>query len=292
MCMKKFALILSIIICLFLFTGCASSNVLVKENHDGSVDIYYMVNLKVESLLESNDITQSDVNDMKAKIESKSAEIIAKCRATYNFNLNKYYSIGIISAQQKANLVGKMNVYTGWEGYAYVVKFNFANNDAYKIYTNYADSAKTEPIKTEGFFVTKYSTIAVNPLGTPTEILGGKCIFEYFNNLKDNYLNAHFSADVVEKFPKLTMTYSFISTSARVHSDADEKVLTTAGYLHTWGIDESNYSREIEIYSLSANPAVWYLIAITLTMWFVAIYLIVIYFKKPKTKINNLSFDI
>lgn len=289
--MKKLALFFTLILTLFLFTGCASSNVLVKENSDGSVDIFYSVQLEVSKLLEDGDIEESDVNQMKSKIETKSSELIARCRAEYNFNLNKYYNNGSITKEDRNKLVKQFNVYTGWDADLYLVKFSFDSAKAYNIYVDYGINLNISTSTEKGLFINKNVKKVVNPLGRKRNELGGECVFKYFNDLKNDYINSHFSAEVAEKFPKLVMSYSYLTPSSKIHSDADEKGFTSVGYLHSWEIDENNFTKEIEFYTLSVNPAVWYLLALTIVFVFVAIYLVVIYFKKPKNKINS-GFDI
>lgn len=291
MCMKKLALFFTLILTLFLFTGCASSNVLVKENLDGSVDIFYSVQLEVSKLLEDEDITESDVNQMKSKIETKASELIARCRAEYNFNLNKYYSNGAITKEERNKLVKEFNVYTGWNSNLYLVKFSFDSAKSYKIYVDYGTNLNINTQTEKGFFVNKNIQKSINPLGRKRNELGGESIFKYFNDLKNDYINSHFSAEVAEKFPKLVMSYSYVTPTSKIHSDADEKDFTNVGYLHSWEINENNYTKEIEFYTLSVNPATWYLLALTIVFVFMAIYLVVIYFKKPKNKINS-GFDI
>ena len=81
--MKKIALILSIFLCLFLLSGCGVSGMLVKENADGSIDIYYSANLEIDNLLQNNTITNEDVTEMKSALLVKATELIARCKAEY-----------------------------------------------------------------------------------------------------------------------------------------------------------------------------------------------------------------
>lgn len=280
--MKKIVLAICLFLSVFLFCGCSTAEVLLKENADGSLDIYYVVDLKTETLVADGTITNEDVVKMKSAVETESAELIAKSKSEFRFALTKSFADGKITEAEKTSIFNELEVYTGWTDGVYAVRYNFKTQKAYMIYSNYGKDVETFTSSEKSFFTTKYSEKSLNPFGRKRDIFGGKSAFEYFKGKMENYLTANFSDEQIAKFPKFTITYSYLSLNSRLHSDADQVVKTTSGTVHSWVIDEENSGKLIEFYTLSANRVVWYILALTICFTFTAIYLIVIYFKKDK----------
>lgn len=280
--MKKIVLAVCLFLSVFLFCGCSTAEVLLKENSDGSLDIYYVMDLKTAPLVENGTITAEDVVKMKSAVETEAAELIAKSKSEFRFALSKNFADGVITEEQKSELFNELTIYTGWTEDVFAVRYNFKTQKAYLIYSNYGRDVETIASTEKSFFTSKYSEKSINPFGRNRDIFGGKSAFKYFKAKMDEYLTANFSASQIEKFPEFTMVYSYLSLNSRLHSDADQVVKTTAGTMHSWVINEENSEKLIEFYTISANRVVWYILALTICFTFTAIYLIVIYFKKDK----------
>lgn len=281
--MKKVVLALCLFLSLFLFCGCSTAEVLLKENPDGSIDIYYVMDLKTAPLVEDGTISEEDVVKMKSAVETEAAELIAKSKSEFRFALTKNFADGKITEAQRTEIFNELTIYTGWTQDVYAVRYNFKTQKAYMIYSNYGRDVEKITSTEKSFFTTKYSEKSVNPFGRNRDIFGGKSAFKYFQSKMESYLTANFNADQIKKFPEFTMVYSYVSLNSRLHSDADEVVKTTSGTVHSWAINEDNSDKLIEFYTLSANRVVWYILALTICFTFTAIYLIVIYFKKDKS---------
>ena len=278
--MKKFFLTLSILLCSILFCGCSTAEMLVKENANGSIDIYYAIDLNIDGLLQDETITESDVTTMKATLETKASELIAKSKSEYRFNIAKSFSKGKLTESERSTLYNQLTVYTGWNNNVFAVRFKFDTELAYNVYANFGEDVEVFTSSEKQFFTTKISEKFVNPFGRSRSIFNGKSAFNYFNDEINAYLSSNFDEQTIAKFPKFEMIYSYLTVSARLHSDADQIVKTSEGTMHSWKITEENSNKLIEFYTLSANRMVWYLFALTITFVFVAIYLVVIYFKK------------
>ena len=278
--MKKIILAMCLFLSLFLFCGCSTAEVLLKENNDGSLDIYYVIDLKTEMLVEDGTITNEDVVKMKSEVEKEATELIAKSKSEFRFALTKNFADGKITEQERAEIFEQLEIFTGWTGDVYAVRYNFKTQKAYMIYSNYGKDVERITSTEKSFFTSKHSEKSINPFGRKRDIFGGKSAFNYFQEKMESYLEGNFTAEQVAKFPDFTITYSYLSLNSRLHSDADQVVKTTSGTVHSWQINKENSDKLIEFYTLSANRVVWYILALTICFTFTAVYLIVIYFKK------------
>ena len=282
--MKKFLVAVSLIICAFMFCGCSSAEMLVKENYDGSVDVYYAIDYKMSEFVEDGTITEEDYAKMKSAIETKASELIAKSKSEFRFNIANWYAKGKLTESERANMYNQLKIYTGWTNNVFAVKYSFADEKTYNVYTNFGEDVQVVRASEKSLFVTKYSEKVLNTFARKRTLFNGKSAFEYFSDEINAYLSANFDEQTIKKFPDFEMTYSYLTTSSRLHSDADQVAKTNEGTIHTWRINKENQNRMIELYSLRANPMVWYILALTICFVFVAIYLIVIYFKKERVE--------
>lgn len=282
--MKKFWVAISLILCAFMFCGCSSAEMLVKENYDGSVDVYYAIDYKMSEFVEDGTITEEDYAKMKSAIETKASELIAKSKSEFRFSIAKWYAKGKLTESERANMYNQLKIYTGWTNNVFAVKYSFADEKTYNVYTNFGEDVQVVRASEKSLFVTKYSEKVLNAFARKRTLFNGKSAFEYFSDEINAYLSANFDEQTIQKFPDFEMTYSYLTTSSRLHSDADQVAKTNEGTIHTWRINKENQNRMIELYSLRANPMVWYILALTICFVFVAIYLIVIYFKKERVE--------
>ncbi len=282
--MKKFLVAISLILCAFMFCGCSSAEMLVKENYDGSVDVYYAIDYRMSEFVEDGTITEEDYAKMKSAIETKASELIAKSKSEFRFSIAKWYAKGKLTESERANMYNQLKIYTGWTNDVFAVKYSFADEKTYNVYTNFGEDVQVVRSSEKSLFVTKYSEKVLNTFARKRTLFNGKSAFEYFSDEINAYLSANFDEQTIQKFPDFEMAYSYLTTSSRLHSDADQVAKTNEGTIHTWRINKENQNRMIELYSLRANPMVWYILALTICFVFVAIYLIVIYFKKERVE--------
>ena len=280
--MKKIACFCLILVSLFLFCGCASSQIVVKENVDGSVELYFISDLKTNSLVANSVISEEEALNLKSALEVKTTEFLAKIKSEYKYNISNAYKQGKITLDEKNTLFNQMKIYSGWSEESYAVKLTFATSMAYSVFTNFGGNVTVTSNKYEKFWVTQYSQKFTNPYGVKRSLFSGQSAFEYIKSEIDSYLSANFTPEQIEKFPKFEMTYSYVTTNTRLHSDADEVYSTYSGTVHAWHLTEENFDKQIEFYTVSANRTVWYLLSLDLVFMFLAIYLVAIYFKKNK----------
>ena len=288
--MKKIVLAICLFLSVFIFCGCSTAEVLLKENPDGSLDIFYVIDTATDPLIENGVVTETDVVKMRAEVESEAAKLIAKSKSEFRLSLTQSYASGKITQEERSSLFNELEIFTGWTEDVYAVKYHFKSQKAYMVYTNYGEGVERATSSEKSFFTTKYSEKTVNPFGRKRDIFGGLSAFDYFKGKMDAYLNSNLSAEPVAKFPEFTLTYSYVSLNSRLHSDADQVINTTSGTVHTWEINEENKDKFIEFYTLSANRVVWYILALTICFTFTATYLVVIYFKKGE-KVEEEKID-
>lgn len=290
--MKKIVLCLILCLTIFLFCGCATTDVLLVENSDGSLDLFYAFTLQTEKLIENGDISESDVKKMKSELETESIRYIEKAKNQFRFSIAKYASQGVISQSEREKVYSNLIFATGWSENTFLIKLSFADTKTYLIYTNYGEDITVSKKTDEQFFVTIYSESYLNLFGREKAEFDNKCAYDFFSDKVSDYLNKHFSNKVLKNFPELTMTYSYVTNSSRLHSNADSISHTTSGTLHSWKIDSESKDKIIEFYTLEANRVVWYIIALTAGLTFSAVLLIVVFFKKSKCSLEETKPDV
>lgn len=254
----------------------------VKENADGSIELYTFIDIPLTELKEKSVITTEDIIKVKSAVETNASEVLARVKAEFRYNISDAYKKNKISSEEKNTLFSNLEIYTGWDNDIYAVKLIFKNKTAYNVYTNFGENVSVKYETEERFWVTKYSQKVLNPLGRRREIFLGGSAFEYFTIKSNAFMKENFTSEQIAQFPEFKMYYSYISNSKRLHSDADVVDRTFDGTIHTWEINKNNYQKEIEFYTLSANKVVWYLLALDVVFFVLAIYLVSIYFLNKK----------
>ncbi len=267
---------------MFVFCGCATTEMVVKENADGSIELYTFVDMSLTKLQEENIITAEDVIKLKSAVETNASEVLARVKAEFRYNISDAYKKNKISSDEKNTLFSSLEIYTGWDNNVYAVKLIFKSKKAYDVYTKFGENVSVKYEVEERFWVTKYSQKFQNPLGRKREIFLGGSAFEYFVIKSNSYMKENFTAEQISQFPEFKMYYTYMSNNKRLHSDAEVVDKSLEGTVHTWEINKNNYQKEIEFYSLSANKVVWYLLALDFVFFVLSIYLASIYFLNKK----------
>lgn len=137
----------------------------------------------------------------------------------------------------------------------------FGSRLAFQIYTNFAQA---ETDVQESYFTTK--TLVINPV-----IIWGVCPDDNFvANLIDS-VKTHFPQNTLPSNAQISVSlfYQWQTFLRREHSNANRIEMQMSGlYLHEW-LDSEN--PEFIIYTVSANAALWYLVALGATALFLGV---------------------
>lgn len=256
-----------------VFAGCSDVNYLSGKDVDGN--IVEQVSASIDESL----FTSDELFIKKSQILHIANDTINEKLNDYNNKLNllivEAHAMGETETELKyRQLLKEVTISKPtWDGNTFYVNASFQSESAYLIFYGLTERNFKEKYTTEKWL---YNTIHFK--GS----LGYYQNYGLYNSLK---------TDLQPVFPEFssddaTLTYSYLTQSRRYHSNADTKIHTQDGYLHTWKVDDIN--QEIEFTLKIANRQNWYILAIliglTFTLILSIIALIVVLIKHRKNK--------
>jgi cbb3-type cytochrome oxidase subunit 3 len=277
--MKKILVVLIIILSAGLFSGCTVYSGLSYV--DTRFSSYYLVVTYDDENLEEIGITgNEDITWMKSKIENLSENYMDQMLKKYRDIINSLNSSGQLTDNERIIYKNHLKMYSGWNDNMYVIEMRFYSLSASRLFLKYGGIYEPAQ-KVSNLLTTKtaeqYSKIFSR---TPDNIISTS-LEDYYNLTIINEINGRFGEGAAEGFIGLDFSYMFLSQNSRLHSNG-VVVSSQEGTLHCYDSMENNSENIFIFYTLEANRFVWYLLALTVTMCFIAVYLIVIYFRKDK----------
>lgn len=248
---KNLSLILVLVFVTISFAACGSLNSQIVFNADGSIDEIVNIELKTEDVLESG----HSVNEVRLWIYEQAQNQVDEMIALYNANLEN--AISSSSEARKNELKnyenGLTKIISNWQNSKLKVGIKFASADVYKYYYNIEENESSADIISKGFFYDEYY------FKSGTEFTKHRGLF---NSLANKFN---------EKYPNLIsednkLSYTYVTSSKRVHSNADDVTYSAGYYYHTWEIDSNNIDEPVLIYYKVANPANWIFFGLGLTI--------------------------
>lgn len=112
---------------------------------------------------------------------------------------------------------------------------------------------------------------------------GVNIVTYYMSDFEDMIIQT-MGADIAAKVENPQLAYVYGYPSSRLHSDADQVVYDNGFYLHVWEISPTDVSKKITIYTVSAKPAMWYVIILGATLVATGVMFLVYFLKKKKQK--------
>lgn len=282
--MKKSILLSLIIFIATLLSGCSQSNYVLIQNNDGTVEQIFSIDLNIDELNNAGITDETQIETLKNKLYTEIQTSYTKTMSKYRLSVRTNPQL---TEQQKVFYEGGITTQFGWDNNILAIAIKFNSTDIYNYFREFQNVKDTATLTTsDSLFTTKttkeiltiYGQIYKDDLTT----------IQYFKEKYKEYITTNFSEEIYNKLPALKFTYSYITPTSRIHSDSDQFLITNLGYMHIWNFDENEESFKISIYTLTARPIAWYLLALTITFIFIAIFLVVVYFKKDKRfKINK-----
>lgn len=284
--MKKFLLFFVLLFSVMLFSGCSTTAQSTFVNTDVN-SIYITITYNPENLIEMGIDSEAELNLIKSEIEAKSSAYMNQLLIKYRNIVNLLHAGGSINDNEKIIYKNHLNLYSGWDNETYIIELRFHTKTASRLFVKYGGEAKETEIL-ERLFTNKiteeYSKIFTS---TPNNLISSS-VNNYYNEGLATVILNNFGEEIKNQFNDVTVNYMFLTANSRMHSNSSV-VETSEGNLHCFvDKDEENV---FVFYKVEANKYVWYLFALTITMIFIAIMLVYIYFKKDKIVVNAVLED-
>lgn len=242
-----------------VFVGCSDITYSIIQYSDGSLEYRFEVDMdseKLQSMIDSSESSYT-VDDVKNDIEGVYVQ-----NMSYNYNIYVSNIINYGYSMYLTELKEMVSYSAEWVDDYFCGRLIFYSDLAYILYyeidiTQESDSQTV----VEGVFVDKILTT------TKTIFSSWDSDTALYNYMKEKY------GDLFD-MSNVNYTYNYVTTSARLHSDADYVSYVSGGsYVHTWELWPYS-EREINIYYLSANYISWYILGLGLTVVFIILCLI------------------
>lgn len=275
---KKLLLILTICIC-FIFTGCSYGEVGLVQNADGSVIEYYYIPLPEATLIQ-NGLNSAQVNTLIANVRADyegNNGIFTQLINDYqkrvynsNYSLDKKTEL-IKGVTYKVKLISDENNFCSGMRYS----INFTSSDCYLEFKEANSYIKEDKEVTQiNKFFTTVTKVTKDPLfdkiSNGAITLGQSCVNQVQKHLinivgESNWEEFKYNIEF-EKYSS-RFNYTYVVPTKRIHTNATSITQQNGYYYHTWTVNLNNLTQnqdsiiKIEYYTVSANKAVWYVIA-------------------------------
>lgn len=284
-CMKKIFLSLVLVLCFFTFVGCSSASGSRSVNTSFS-SIYMIIDCDSENLTEIGVNEESEIIEVKNTITDLASEYVKEIRTKYVSILNDLKEEQKITQNEKILYKNHLTPYVGWDKNTYVIEFRFYSQDSSRLFIKYGSEFNSVENE-QGFWATSTKESFSKLFSDVPNNLIATTVIDYYTNGVKASLAGVAGVDA-QNFSGLSIDYLFLSTNSRLHSDTADISEIEMGDGHLFCFNDNGEEIEFSFYTLQANRLVWYLLALAITMIFVAVYLAVIYFKKePKPKIEK-----
>lgn len=280
--MKKIALSFFIVVTAILFSGCGVIRPTYVNTNMKS--IYITVSYDAENLADIGIFTDEDIEILKDNIELKSGLYIDQLTLKYRNIINDLYENELITSNEKIIYRNHLDFYCGWDNESYIIEMRFHSNTASRFFVKYGGEAE-ETITNNNLFTTKVTEEYIKLFTQLPNNMITTSVSDYFNNSLSTIILSQFGQEAEESFSGISVSFMFLSSNSRIHSNG--LVFNTIdGSLHYFDENEEN---NFIFYRIEANRYVWYLLALTITMIFVAGELVYIYFKEGNKIIKSIK---
>ncbi len=306
--MKKTILILLACIC-FVLAGCSTGEVGLVQNSDGSVLEYYYVPFPEQELMAQGISLDTTRNEILPSVKQELDEMFSGYLSVYRQQVTnneeytqeeKDYLINGVTI--KSNLPSDFllvaNYYTGIR-----YEINCVDSTCYNAFKNINESLKEERItETTSNLFTTTTKVTKDPifdkLVSEALTIGKACVNRADEIMAQKLGDEQWSsikADLNYSTYANKFAYTYVVPTARVHSNATTVQKGEDGYYyHTWEINIDNLDEEgnsivnIQYWTVTANKAVWYVLAVIVAATIITTVIIV---AKKQEKRQKEKFD-
>lgn len=302
--MKKKILTIILALFLMLLTGCSNVDFTVIEYSDGSYrEVYTVAFNKPE--FEQLGATETQIQDLETRLVARLVYLGGDESGQGTEKLGYYETefYNRIDASEQ-NSIKRDELKSGFscemahQGATYQLIFNFADYETYRYFYGIDDentqAAKDNLTIEKGVFTYKVIQKSKARFGVKyirqdnSETTLGMYLFEETKKDIADVIDSAFAARVVAP----TFTYTYATSSNRIHSDCDE-LYTNAGYnFHIWKLTIDDLDKDIHFYNTEARREMWYVVILGGALVLVlALYLVVLtkkfIEKKKQEKLNK-----
>lgn len=255
-----------------LFSGC-SINVPNYVNTNIS-SIFITVSYDEPNLTQIGMNSNTDKEEFREELEKASQKYLNKLNLKYRSTLDDLASRGGIDANERILYKNHLQLYSGWDENTYIMELRFHSLTASRIFVKYCGEMEVETLNE--LFAIRVSEKITGLMGSLSDFTGS--VTDYYNSSLENSLE-NFGGDLlIEDFEGIEVEYMFVSSNKRLHSNG-VVLAGVEGHVHHFkDLDGDSFI----FYRIEAQRHIWYLLSFTVTMVFIAISLVIIYFKKNK----------
>lgn len=273
--MKKIFVLMFIMLFGFSLAGCTSAVELSAVNTNFSS--YYFV---ADFSSGYGALTESEQAVLKNKVEGLASDYLDDIILRYYAALTSFKEQGFITENEKIIYKNHLSSYMNWNDGAFAIELRFASKASSRIFIRSAEYSGAEndatifkTVTTEKFKGV-FSKTKNNIITTSLE--------EYFETGAKSALRT-LGEETVNKIPNIEFYYMFVTQNVKLRAkNANETMEIAGGTIYCFYSNSDYAEPEFEFYVVQANRLLYYLICLAIAFIFVAIYLIVIYFKRPK----------
>lgn len=273
--MKRFFVFILIAIFGMSLAGCTSAVELSGINTN--ISSYYFV---IDFSYGYESLAESERAVLENKVNALAGDYLDDLLLRYYSALSLFEENGKISSNEKIIYRNHLTPSTSWENGMFTIQLDFYSRDSSRIFilsSDYLGITNTESafktVSTEKFSRI-FSKTKNNLIETSLE--------SYFLSGAKTALSA-FGAETANKINNTEFYYMFVTENVKLRAaNADEMLELSGGTIYCFYANSDFSEIEFEFYIVQANRLIYYLICLAIAFTFVAIYLMVIYFKKPK----------
>lgn len=183
-----------------------------------------------------------------------------------------------LSVESKANLSKGFSVSADVIESQFILTITYANST----YWNYFCGDYASKTEKEGGLFTFNNVTTMKTKSTKLEVNGAILPLPraVYNGVVNSAVDA-FGSEAQTVFNAPEYRYSYITTKHRIHSNATEQKFFGGYYYHIWDIQDIE-TTTIKLHTTHLNSIVWYILALGLTLIFMAIILIVGHIRKKR----------
>lgn len=278
--MKKIFVLMLVMLFGFSLAGCTSAVEFSAVNTNFSS--YYFV---ADFSSGFQTLTESEKVVLENKVETLAGDYIDDIVLRYFAALNSFNEQGFITENEKIIYKNHLTSYMNWNEGVFAIEFRFASKASSRIFIRSAEYSGAENQTTTFKTVTTEKFKGV--FSKTKNNLITSSLEEYFESGAKVALLA-LGEETANKIPNIEFYYMFITQNVKLRAkNADEALEASGGTVYCFYANSDYSEPEFEFYVVQANRLIYYLICLTVAFVFVAIYLIVIYFKRPRN--NNIK---
>lgn len=286
---KKLILSAFIFLLVGICAGCSNVDFTIIEFEDGSYKEAYTVNF---SDVEFTNLgaTTDQVNELKMRLENR-LKLMAGV-GDFPGSIERNYFDRIDSTENSVTKAQELKDGFNCELYiedgTYQLIFTYTTFEIYRTYHGITqedlDQSKEDIVIEKSFLTYKVIQPSVTRFESKVQRLDGT-----YTTL-DNYMWEESLAEIKEvlgdaiasRVVKPSFTYTYGTSSHRLHSDADYVYSSAGYYFHIWEVGESEEDRQITFYTTEARREVWYPLILGSSLILALVLYLVVYFKKRK----------